>query len=195
MAMPANLGEAVERTPWERWRGEEVLLSATHDPYLPFIASWTRIILEKALPAGVYFCIQTRSPLVERDFDILKAYREQVRIQVSIATYSRELARLIEPRVVSPERRMEIIRRARNEGLRTGIIIAPVFPPVRVRPDVEGDIEAICRELSEIRPDHIYGECINVRGVNMQCVEKALGERIELEGFDRQAGRIFNRLL
>ncbi len=34
MAMPANLREAVERTPWERWRGEEVLLSATHDPYL-----------------------------------------------------------------------------------------------------------------------------------------------------------------
>ncbi len=34
LAMPANLREAVERTPWERWRGEEVLLSATHDPYL-----------------------------------------------------------------------------------------------------------------------------------------------------------------
>ncbi len=29
----------------------------------------------------------------------------------------------------------------------------------------------------------------------MQYVERALGERIELEGFNRQAGRIFYRML
>ena len=195
LAIPSNLEEVIEKTPWEKWRGEEVLLSSTHDPYLPIIAPWTRRILERALPAGVRFCIQTRSPLVERDFDILKAYRKQVRIQVSIATYCHGLGRLIEPRVAPPERRMAILEHAMAVGLKTGIIIAPVFPPVKIRPDVDRDLDAIIGELARIRPNHIYGECLHVRGVNMAYVEKVLGEKVELEGFDHRAGKIFYKLL
>ena len=195
MAVPSNLDEAIERTPWEKWRGEEVLLSSTHDPYLPVIHEWTRKILERALPAGVHFCIQTRSPLVERDFDLLKRYSGQVRLQVSIATYSRELSRVIEPRVVPPERRMLTLDRAKAEGLRTGVIIAPVLPPVRLRPDVEGDLDTIIGELAKVVPDHIYGEALHVRGVNMGYLERALGERVNLSGFDEKAGRMFYNLL
>jgi len=77
LVLPSNLGDAVEKTPWDRWKGVEVLLSSTHDPYMPAIYKWTRRTLEAALPAGVHVCIQTRSPLVERDFDLLKEYRER----------------------------------------------------------------------------------------------------------------------
>ncbi len=195
LAIPYNLEEAIERTDWERWRGVEVLLSSTHDPYLPIAHKWTRRILEKALPSGVHFCIQTRSPLVEKDFDLFKRYRQQVRLQVSIATYSRELSRVIEPRVPPPARRMDILRRAKAEGLTTGVIIAPVLPPVRLRPDVEGDLGEIFEELARIRPDRIYGECLHVRGVNMEYLEKALGERVVLSGFDWKAGQLFYRML
>jgi len=195
LAIPSNLDAAIDETPWERWRGKEVLLSSTHDPYLPVIHKWTRKILEKALPAGVHFCIQTRSPLVEQDFDLLKKYRDQVRLQVSIATYCRELARLIEPRVVPPERRMEILARAKAEGIKTGVIVAPVFPPVKLRPDVEKDLNMVFEELAKIRPHHIYGESLHRRGLNMLYLEKALGEKIILSDFDIKAGRIFYKLL
>ncbi len=77
VVLPSNLGEAIEKTPWERWKGVEVLLSSTHDPYNPAIYKWTRRMLEAALPAGVHVCIRTRFPLVERDFDLLKEYRER----------------------------------------------------------------------------------------------------------------------
>lgn len=30
-----NLHEAIEKTQWWRWRDEVVLMSSTHDPYLP----------------------------------------------------------------------------------------------------------------------------------------------------------------
>src|SRR5207245_10521732 len=102
----------------------------THDAYLPQLRKWTRVILEKALSHGVRFCIQTRSPLVERDFDLLRQYRKQVRIQVSIATMNTGLARLMEPRVFETARRMMILGKAKEAGLRIGIIIAPVFPGV-----------------------------------------------------------------
>ena len=195
LALPSNLEEAIDETPWERWKGKEVLLSSTHDPYLPVIYKWTRKILEKALPAGVHLCIQTRSPLVERDFDLLKEYASQVRLQVSIATYSQELSRLIEPRVVLPERRMAILEKAKAEGLDTGIIIAPVLPPNKLRPDVREDLELIIKDLKRIEPNHIYGESLHRRGLNIVYLEKILGEEIILKGFDKIAGKLYYSLL
>jgi len=66
LLLPTNLEEAIEATPWHRWSGVEVLMSSTHDPYLPQLADSARKILEAALPKGVKFCIQTRSPLAAR---------------------------------------------------------------------------------------------------------------------------------
>ena len=195
IGIPYNLDEVIEETEWSKWKGREIMLSSTHEPYLPFISAWTRKILERALPEGVRFCIQTRSPLVERDFNLLKDYKNQIRLQVSIATYNTEFSRVIESRVVPPQRRMEILEKAKNEGLDTGIIVAPVFPPIRLRKNVEEDLHEIAYELARIRPNHIYGESFHVRGLNQLYVEQALGEQLNLEGFDQIARRIFYRVL
>jgi len=190
---PSNLQSAIERTPWERWRGKEVMMSSTHDPYLPVLAGATREILEHALPAGVRLCIQTRSTLAAKDFDMIAEYDGQVRLQVSIATMSRELSRKIEPRVPPPERRMRMLADAKEAGLRVGVIIAPVFPANRLRPDIGEDLAEIAGCLAEIEPDHTYGESLHIRGENVQLVEEVLGEQLTLTtGFDRGAGRLFH---
>jgi len=195
-ATPTNLDEVIEQTPWSRWRGEEVLLSSTHDPYLPQLAGWTRKILEHGLRCGVRFCIQTRSPLVLQDLDLLEKYREQVRVQVSVATFSTELARAIEPRVTTPQRRLDIIRHAREAGLRTGVIIAPILPPCRLRPDVEGDLMQIFDALGRVRPDMVYGETLHIRGMNMTYLANALGEELSVDySFDQRVGKLFTALL
>lgn len=194
-SVPENMKEAINATDWKKWRGEEVMLSSTHDPYLPQLRKWTRNVLEVALPEGVKFCIQTRSPLVERDFDLLRRYKRQVRIQVSVSTLNPTLSRAIETRVVDPERRMAILRAAKEAGLRIGVILAPIFPSVPQRRNVRADLEAMAFELSTIRPDHIYGESVHVRGMNLAYVEKAVGERLELEGFDRRVEQIFHDAL
>ncbi len=192
MLIPSNLEEAIEGTPWERWAGKEAMMSSTHDPYLPVLAPWARRILEKALPAGVRVCLQTRSFLVVKDLDLLVQYRDQVRLQVSIATMSRELARMVERRVPSPESRIEVLRRARAAGLNTGVILAPIFPPVAVRPDVVQDIREMAETLKEVRPDHIYGESLHVRGQNLRLIEEDLGERVRVTpGFDRGISKVF----
>ena len=194
-AVPDNLDEVIKETKWEKWKGVEVMMSSTHDPYLAQLSKSSRKILEQALPAGVKFCIQTRSPLVEKDFDLIQTFRDQVRLQVSIATYNDKLSRLVETRVVPPRRRMETLRKAKEYGLRTGIILAPIFPSVSVRQDVEGDLESMISDLAEIRPDYIYGESVHIRGINLAYVETALGEKVELQGFDAKAESMFYDLL
>jgi DNA repair photolyase len=194
-AVPENLDDAIEETKWEKWKGIEVMMSSTHDPYLAQLHKAARKILEHALPAGVKICIQTRSPLVERDFGLIADYRDQVRLQVSIATYDSALSRLVETRVVPPQRRMETLRKAKDAGLRTGVIIAPVFPPVSVRRNLEADLEAIIADLEKIQPDYIYGESVHIRGINLAYVENALGEKVDISGFDRKAEKLFREIL
>ncbi len=194
--VPENLDEAIAETPWERWAGKEVMLSSMHDPYLPQLAPYARSILEHALPAGVRFCVQTRSLLVTKDLDLLSEYADQIRLQVSVATSSLRLQRIIEPNVPTPTRRFEVLRKAKAAGLPTGIILAPIFPPVEVREDVIGDVESMADTLATIRPDHIYGESLHPRGQNMRLLEDALGHPIEFPtSFDFHAGRAFRRAL
>jgi DNA repair photolyase len=169
-----------------------------HDPYLPQVADGARKILEAALSKGVKFCIQTRSPLVARDIPILKKYKRQVRLQVSIATLDKEFSRLIEPRVAMPESRLKLLKQAKEAGLKVGVIIAPLFPPVPQRPDWKSDLEEIFRELAIIEPDFIYGESLHVRGMNLVYLKEVLGITIgnkELSKLDWEAGKLFRELI
>ena len=194
--IPENLDEAIERTPWHKWAGKEAMMSSTHDPYLPKLARAARKILEHALPAGVRICLQTRSFLVTRDLELLAEFRDQVRLQVSLATLNRELARRMEPRVPTPEARLEVIRRAKAAGLPVGVILAPIFPATSSRPDFVADLRELAQEIGEIEPDHIFGESLHVRGENMRLVEDALGEEVFIgRGFDQAAERVFHREL
>lgn len=194
-AVPKDMERLIEETPWSRWRGKEVMMSSMHDPYLPQLVDVTRKILEAALPAGVNLCIQTRSPLASRDFALLQKYPDQVRLQVSIATLSPELARVIEPRVAPPRGRFELLRKAKNAGLRVGVILAPILPAVPQRQLPIEDLSNMMTWLAEIKPDLVFGECIHRRGSNMGELEDVLGSKLELDGFDLKMEKAFYRQL
>jgi len=200
---PENIDEAIEKTEWWRWKGKEVMMSSTHDPYLPQLYPITRKILEKSLPYGVKYLIQTRSTLVAKDLSRLSRYRDQIRLQVSIATLDEKFAEIIEPRVPSPMARFEILKEAKDSGLTTGIIVAPVFP----KKDWRKDIQEILEKAAEYKVDQVYGEALHVRGLNLEYIKEAVleaREYLELFGtlnpsslhrFDKNAGRWFNVLL
>jgi DNA repair photolyase len=184
---------ALMNTEWYRWKDKEVMLSSTHDPYLPELYEYTRKILEVSLPYGVKYCIQTRSLLVKKDFDLLLRYKEQIRLQYSIMTLNLKLSRLLEPRVPSPYARLRLLKEASSLGLKVGVIIAPIFP-------VEGwkeDLEQLLKELATTIPNiTVYGEILHRRGSNLRYI-KELGISIpeDLEDFDKQVGSHFEALL
>jgi DNA repair photolyase len=193
---PKNIEEAIKKTPWEKWKGKLVMMSSTHDPYLPQLYPIPRKILEKGLKAGVKFLIQTRSFLVTKDFDLLSRYKDQVILQVSIATMDEKFRMKIEPRAPPVKTRLEVLRKAKEIGLKTGVIIAPVFPPNKFREDVEGDLDNIMRELKDIGVDHVFGEMLHERGINLGYLEIILGEKVIInEYLDKELGRLFEKLL
>jgi DNA repair photolyase len=193
--IPSNIEQAIRETNWSKWEGLEAMMSSTHDPYLPQLLPITKKILEAALPAGVRLCIQTRSPLVLKDLPLLAKYRDQVRLQVSVATMDRKLASIIEPRVAPPESRLRVLEEASRNGIDTGVILAPIFPPVSLRPDVRHDMELLAEEVGKIAPNHIYGESLHIRGSNMSEIEISLGMRIEIGNFDSVAEKVFHSAL
>ena len=71
----------------------------------------TRQVIETLLAFGHPFGIITKSALVLRDLDLLAeaARRNLVQVHVSVTTLDRELARQLEPRAPTPERRVQAI--------------------------------------------------------------------------------------
>jgi DNA repair photolyase len=114
------------------WKGDLILLSGNTDCYQPLEASHalTRQCLEVFLAYRNPVAIITKSPLVERDIDLLLELHEvtSVSVTISIPVWDLERARAVEPFVAAPARRMQTISRLAAAGLDVGINIAPVIP-------------------------------------------------------------------
>jgi DNA repair photolyase len=63
--------------------------------------------------------------------------------------------------------------------------------------DWRSDLESIVERLAGIGVDVVYGECLHVRGNNLQLLEERgiVVDRGALHSFDRQAGALFHQLL
>jgi len=194
-AVPVNIWEAIVKTRWHRWAGEEVFMSSTHDPYLPQLAVWARRILERALPAGVNLVVHTRSVLVSRDLDLMERFKDNVKLYTSIATMNKEFYRLIEPRAPPPQARVKVLAKASRRGIKTGASISPIFPPNKFNPDVYRDLLEIAKALAEAGVEIIYGESLHPRGRNMEYIAEVLGFKVNIKGWDVVAEKLFYKAL
>ncbi|MBV8494158.1 MAG: radical SAM protein, partial [Alphaproteobacteria bacterium] len=90
--------------------------------------------------------IVTKSALIQRDIDILAemAQRKLAVVTMSVTTLDRGLARQMEPRAATPERRLETIAALSAAGIPTGVLAAPMIPALNDR-ELE-DILARARE-------------------------------------------------
>ncbi|MFC7049689.1 PA0069 family radical SAM protein [Emcibacter nanhaiensis] len=72
----------------------------------------------------------TKSALVTRDIDILKrlARKRLVRVYISVTTLDYRLARNMEPRASTPQKRLDAIRDLAKAGIPVGVMAAPVIP-------------------------------------------------------------------
>jgi DNA repair photolyase len=124
---------------------DPIALGTNTDPYQPIEREWkvTRSILELLAACEHPFSIVTKSALVERDLDLIApmALRNMVRVYVSITTLDRELARKLEPRAASPQRRLQTVKALADAGVPVGVLVAPIIPQLNDR-DLEAILEA-----------------------------------------------------
>jgi len=109
-------------------------LGSNTDPYQPVERQLklTRAVLEVLERFGHPVTIVTKSAGVLRDLDILGrlAARNLVRVCLSITTLDAPLARILEPRAASPERRLHALRTLTEAGIPTAVLAAPMIPAV-----------------------------------------------------------------
>ena len=109
-----------------------IALGANTDCYQPIERKYriTRQILEVLAETNHPVTIVTKSALVERDLDILgpMAQKNLVRVFVSIGSLDRELARKLEPRAASPQRRLDVLRNLANAKVPCGVMVAALIP-------------------------------------------------------------------
>ena len=91
------------------WGNGWLLMSFLTDCYTPTEAKlkMTRETLKLLLEAGHKVRILTRSALAERDFDILRAHKDQVLFGSSLPYLNDKLARVLEPKATGPTRRLK----------------------------------------------------------------------------------------
>ena len=130
------------------YRCSVMALGTNTDPYQPIEREHriTRGVLEVLSAHNHPVAIVTKSALVVRDIDILAdmAERRLARVYVSVTTLDRDLARTLEPRAATPQRRIATIRTLAEAGIPTGVMVAPIIPAINDA-EIEDILAAVAR--------------------------------------------------
>lgn len=117
---------------------------AMTDPYIPLEKELgnTRKALELAYKYGFGFTLITKSSLVLRDLELLKAINEKTKcvVQMTLTTYDEELCRKIEPKVCGTRERFETLVKLKEAGIPTVVWMSPLLPFIN---DTEENVRGI----------------------------------------------------
>lgn len=109
------------------------------DPYIPAERElgYVRRALELALHYGYGFTLITKSDMVLRDLDLLKAINEQSKcvVQMTLTTMDADLCRILEPNVCTTSRRIEVLKTLHNVGIPTVVWLSPILPFINDTPE------------------------------------------------------------
>ncbi|MCY3922449.1 MAG: radical SAM protein [Chloroflexi bacterium] len=109
--------------------GKTIYMSSATDPYQPIEQrlELTRSLLPMLAEQGAHLVVQTRSPLVTRDVDLLKAF-DRVCVNFSITTDSEEVRRAFEPRNPPIPDRLKAACEIAEAGIPVAITMTPLLP-------------------------------------------------------------------
>ena len=131
-----------------RYKVDYIHVGGNTDPYQPQerATRLTRQIIEVLARFNHPFSIITKSALILRDLDLLAHMAEKnlVRVAISVTSLDRGLARSMEPRAATPERRIAAIRSLTEAGVPTVVMFAPAIPSLN-----DHEMEAVLARAAE----------------------------------------------
>ncbi len=134
---------------------ERIQLGANTDPYQPVERRLmiTREILKVLSKFRHPVTITTKGALVTRDADILGPMGQAnlAMVSVSITTLDRKLARAMEPRASTPERRLQALKTLADAGVPVMVGFAPVIPGLN-----DHEMEEVLERAAEAGARHAH---------------------------------------
>ncbi len=144
-----NAPQLLEKTLSSKtWKPQVVALSGATDPYQPAEKNFE--VSRKCLQVFSKFrnpvVAITKNYLATRDIDLFSqlAQHNASAIYISLNSLDTSLARKMEPRASSPERRLETIRKFSEAKIPVGVLVAPVVPGLN-----DSEIPAVLKAAAE----------------------------------------------
>ena len=103
----------------------------------------TRSVIQVLADCAHPFSLVSKSSGVERDLDLIApmAQRGLVAVYLSVTSLDPALARILEPRAASPQRRLRTIEMLARAGVPVGVSVSPIIPFIN-EPELERILEA-----------------------------------------------------
>ncbi len=110
-------------------RAGKVWISGICDPYQPVEKKYelTKRCLEILLKRRWPVTIQTKSPLVLRDMESLRKFKE-IQVGLTITTADENIREIFEPNSPTIKHRIEALGKLHSAGIKTFAMIAPLLP-------------------------------------------------------------------
>jgi DNA repair photolyase len=135
-----------------------VWVSGVCDPYQPLETKYklTRKCLELLIGDNWPITIQTRSPLVLRDIDLLKTAND-IEVGMTITTADDSIRQLFEQHATPIKERIKALEELRGAGISTFAMIAPMLPKAEGLPALlKGKVDHILID----RMNYHYGDWV-----------------------------------
>jgi DNA repair photolyase len=133
-----------------RWEGDTVAMGTATDPYQHCEGRYrlTRGLIEALTDFANPLSLLTKSTLILRDLDVFMRLSEAapLTVSMSVGTLDEDVRRVVEPGTPPGRKRLEILSRFAEAGIRTGVLVAPVLPALTDDEEHLDEVLAACAE-------------------------------------------------
>lgn len=135
--------------------GKAIYMSSVTDPYQPIERRLllVRGLLEALAEQQPRLVVQTRSPLVTRDIDVLQRF-EHVRVNMTVTTDSDAVRKAFEPMCPGNRARLAAIAKVAASGIETCVTMTPLLPVERPEQFARDLLETGVRQFV-VQPFHV----------------------------------------
>ena len=133
-----------------RWDWDTIAMGTATDPYQHCEGRYrlTRGVVEAIADFANPLSILTKSTLIIRDLDVFGRLNEAAPLTVSMSvnTLDEGVRRVVEPGTPPGRKRLDILGRFAQAGIRTGVLVAPVLPGLTDDEEHLDEVLAGCAE-------------------------------------------------
>jgi DNA repair photolyase len=152
-----NAPEILEKE-LKRNKPGNIFISSVTDPYNSLEEKYklTRRVLEKLIGTKFTASIQTKSPLILRDIDILKKINCEV--GMTITTFDENARKVFEPNASQSIERLETLKKLKHGGIRTYVFFGPILPFIS-----DANLEETVKRFAAAKPDRVFADRLNIK--------------------------------
>jgi DNA repair photolyase len=168
-----------------KWTGEHVAMGTATDPYQHCEGRYrlTRGVVQAFAHFANPLSMLTKSTMIVRDLDVFRRLNDatDVSVSMSVGTLDERVRTVVEPGTPPGRRRLEILARFADAGIRTGVLVAPILPGLTDDDEHLDEVVAACAAagVSFAAPIALHVRA-SIRGYFLPWVERTYPELVPL---------------